>query len=178
MRLAVLALPLLAGCATARVRVVDGEGRPVEGAAVTGIYPSFQASPARTDADGVATLSSDVHWISVSADGFEDARVDRPDRWPLEIPLRRASRDYEARVVLVRQGPLKGPALGVGDVDPRFELEFELKQVLRGTPPQRLVFAVHSPTLFLGGLEGEMRLIGEEVESRGRKTRRVRVARP
>ena len=183
----VLALPLLAGCGPCLyqqlVYVKDDAGQPVEGAKVWVAYASFNGPPSITNADGIAPVSMGglftVYGVQASAEGLGSAEfAGRPSRWPVEITLPRLSKSYEVIAVFARQRPLSegGAGLSTGDVDPRFFVEFELKKVLRGTPPEILRYVVHSPALFLGGREsGEFRLSGEIVDDGGRKIHRVRV---
>lgn len=84
------------GCATLLgcgkvVRVVDHEGRPVAGASVTAVYPSFNGSTTYTDVDGNACVSStwvgSAESLSVSAPGFISASEPFPRRWPQTVRL-------------------------------------------------------------------------------------------
>ena len=180
-----LMLPLLAGCGSCfyqqLVYVTDDEGKPVEGAKVWVAYASFDARPSLTNAAGIAPVSMGslftVYGVQASAEGMSAEVAGRPSRWPVEITLRRESTGYEFIGAVARQGQLSEveSALDVGDLDPRWFIEFELKQVIRGTPPSVLRYAVHSPTLFLPGVPGDVRVIREFIEFKGRKIPRVRV---
>jgi hypothetical protein len=97
-----LGCAMLLGCGKA-VRVVDHEGRPVVGAGVTAIYPSFNGVTTYTDVDGNACVSSTwagtAEWLSVSAPGFVSVSEPFPRRWPQTF-----------RLAIGHDQPLKLPA--------------------------------------------------------------------
>lgn len=85
----------LASCCMADpvgVIVTDPAGRPVEGATVRGVSPSFDGSSSTTDRDGEARIPwalNSTAWIVVSKDGFErtpQIPVDQPR--PIRVILR------------------------------------------------------------------------------------------
>jgi hypothetical protein len=67
------AMLVLCGCAGVRVVVEDPAGRPVAGATVEGVTPSYGVPAVRTDARGEARVPAtiqDLEWVRVRGDGY------------------------------------------------------------------------------------------------------------
>lgn len=74
------------------VRVVDETGVPVAGATVTVSAPSFNGKPVVTDAEGRAGVDTSIlgaKFVGAWKDGYEPGTIALPDRWPVEIKLRK-----------------------------------------------------------------------------------------
>ena len=89
--LALLTLLVAVGCSRP-VIVVDGSGKPVQDANVEPVSLSMNGSPTKTDAAGIAEISSSVgpqetKWVSVEKVGFDPVQVAVPAKWPLRVTL-------------------------------------------------------------------------------------------
>lgn len=73
------------------VRVTDTLGRPIAGALVAAIYPSFNGPVTSTDVDGETTVVTSwllrEEWISISAIGFQRCWMRFPTTWPQNVQL-------------------------------------------------------------------------------------------
>ena len=75
------------------VVVTDPEGRPIEGAQVTGISPSYDGQTLYTDRDGESRVPwalNPTAWINVRKEGFETAwNISVDQARPIRVLLRR-----------------------------------------------------------------------------------------
>ena len=97
--LATAFLPLLAGCASPKVVVVDVQGKPIPQALIYSISLSMNIGPAKTNARGEARVPSNIQgtrWIDVSKKGYRSLRVVVPKSWPFHITLEEL--DFESHL--------------------------------------------------------------------------------
>ncbi len=83
---------IVAGC-SGRVLVIDGNGKPIEGAEVSAVAPSVGDVPVRTNERGEASVPlrvglQDTEWVHVRKKGFQFQSVDVPSKWPLKVVLK------------------------------------------------------------------------------------------
>ena len=87
-----LIVPLVVGCAARRVRVVDPNGGPIQGAQVQLFYNHSLGGPtATTDEKGEARFDPDFLerplWVRISKKDFITVSVYPPMHWPLRVVL-------------------------------------------------------------------------------------------
>jgi hypothetical protein len=79
-----------AGCA--QVVVIDESGRPLQGAAVEAVSPSFGHGKKATGPDGVALLDPfyfvSPQWIYVQKPGYENVVETYPKKWPHVVKMK------------------------------------------------------------------------------------------
>ena len=83
---------LLAGCSSETVIVVDGMGKPIEGAIISGASLSMNTKEVETNAKGEATVPSNIQsvkWVLIEKSGYQSVHVDVPLSWPLHIILKK-----------------------------------------------------------------------------------------
>lgn len=159
----------LAGCGSSpRVRVVDDADRPIAGAEVRAVYESFDDPAVLTDAEGVAVLSVSgrPRALDVSAPGrrgHAGSWLDVPERQVTLDRLPKAEASYEFLTTVQGTGrlgslPEGASVLSTRDADLRWFVEFHVRSVVAGSCPapvgSSVLYAVHSPELFLGGRRG------------------------
>ena len=86
-----LAITLLVGCTGPDVIVTDQDGKPVEGAKITGASLSISGQFTKTNSKGGAQIPKAVQqtkWITVSKAGYEDVQfIDVSQPKPICVKL-------------------------------------------------------------------------------------------
>ncbi len=84
-----LIVSLVMGCND--VRVIDTNGKPIEGAKVSSVSLSMYTGPCFTNKKGYASVPNNIQgtkWISISRSGYMSKSVGTPDLWPLIVVLK------------------------------------------------------------------------------------------
>ena len=77
-----------------RVQIVDVAGKPIRGAAVSGVSASMNGQQKLTNSSGYASVPlfifiQPVKWIKVDCVGYEMVQVQVPAKYPFVITLRK-----------------------------------------------------------------------------------------
>jgi len=78
----------LTGCGR-EVRVIDESGKPIPGAVVCVVAPSYNGPYAKASAQGIVEAPSmfNEQWLYVSAKDFEEVSVTLPQKFPITVTL-------------------------------------------------------------------------------------------